>query len=75
MSLKFKRNLPTILLLAAFVTSLALFLGNQPVIAYTVSVDAPSGVQAAALSADTAADSSLPKETAGTQTNPLLETE
>lgn len=77
MSLKFKRNLPTILLLGAILASLALFLGNQPVIAYTASVDAPAGIQAAAVSADTAASTSLPKETTGDSatTDPVLYTD
>lgn len=62
MSLKFKRNLPILFALTVFVAVLAFFLGDQPVIAYTVRVDAPAGAQVAALSSDLAASVSLPKE-------------
>ena len=48
MSLKLRRNLPLILLLLAFLTFLALGLGDQPIIAYTAAAD-PGQTQASEL--------------------------
>jgi hypothetical protein len=42
MSLKFKRNLPLLLALVLFVSVLAVFLGNQPLIPYTVKAEEPT---------------------------------
>jgi len=39
MSLKFRRNLPLVLLLLALLTFLALGLGDQPIVAYTAAAD------------------------------------
>lgn len=49
MSLKFKRNLPLLLALMLFLSVLAVFLGNQPLIPYTVKAEAPT----ASIQADT----------------------
>ncbi|MFZ5909378.1 MAG: hypothetical protein ACOYYU_05125 [Chloroflexota bacterium] len=38
MSLKFKRNYPTILLLVGILSLLAVTMGNQPVVAYTINI-------------------------------------
>ena len=39
MSLKFKRNLPTIVLLVSILLSLAVFMGNQTVISYSFDTE------------------------------------
>ena len=39
MSLKFKRNLPTIFLLVSILLSLAVFMGNQTVISYSFDTE------------------------------------
>jgi hypothetical protein len=59
MSLKFKRNLPLLLALVLFLSVLAVLLGNQPVIAYTVNAEAPTTVEATVVSSDTVNDASL----------------
>lgn len=45
MDLKFRRNLPLLLLFISIVTILLLGLGNQPIIAYTIKADGASGSQ------------------------------
>lgn len=42
MSLKFKRNLPTLLLLLAFITLLGATIGGQSVTAYSVQAQVPA---------------------------------
>lgn len=59
MSLKIKRNLPTLLLLAAILSSLLFLLGNQPVIAYTLEAEAPSSIQSSAGGQSTPAAAAL----------------
>lgn len=43
MSLRFRRNLPLLLLLVTIIAVLVLGLGNQPIVAYTVGADGVSG--------------------------------
>jgi hypothetical protein len=46
MTLKFKRNLPIVVLLVGILSILALTMGSQQVVSYTVNMDAIQAVQA-----------------------------
>lgn len=67
MTLKFKRNLPLLLTLFLFVSVVAIFLGNQPLIPYTVSVEAPT----ASAQADSLTTTSLSSISLVTETLPI----
>lgn len=45
MTLKFKRNLPIVLVLAGILSLLALTMGNQQIVSYTVNTDTLQTVQ------------------------------
>ncbi|MRR30732.1 hypothetical protein EG834_10510 [bacterium] len=64
MSLKFKRTLPLLLTLVLFLSVLAVFLGNQPLIPYTVKAQEPTtSVQADTLTTDSQSNLSLIADT------------
>ncbi len=45
MTLKFKRNLPIVLMLVGILSLLALTMGNQQIVSYTVNTQALQAVQ------------------------------
>jgi len=49
MTLKFKRNLPILLLLIGILSFMALTMGNQQIVSYTVNTDALPTVQLASI--------------------------
>lgn len=66
MSLTLKRNLPILLGLIMFLAMLAIFLGNQPLIPYTVNAEEPT----ASVQADTLTTASLSNLTLAADTLP-----
>ena len=59
MSLKFRRNLPLVLVLLAFLIFLALGLGDQPIIAYTAATDSGQAEAAVTIDSDVGTDGLL----------------
>ena len=49
MTLKFKRNLPIVLMLVGILSLLALTMGNQQIVSYTVNTDALQTLQLTAM--------------------------
>lgn len=54
MTLRFKRNVPLVLLLVGILSLLALTMGNQPIVSYTVNTEALQTVQLTAITDDLA---------------------
>jgi hypothetical protein len=52
MTLKFKRNLPIVLLLVGILSFMVLTMGSQQIVSYTVNTDALSTVQLASINED-----------------------
>lgn len=49
MTLKFKRNLPIVILLVGILSLLALTMGSQKIVSYTINTDALQTVQLTAM--------------------------
>jgi len=52
MTLRFKRNYPLVLMLIGILSILGLTMGNQPIVSYTVNIEAFQTVQLTAITSD-----------------------